>query len=155
MDQPTESNDQQQQLRRENIEEEEDKKEMTIMRQLPLESSPYLRHTDLEDYKVMGYSAEGLLSPKGGGITTATARDGSRISPRQADGDDRNLKGIENQIKSKVKMVLGVLKGKPLVTKAAAVAKYGVLPAAMIAALVYSPPDYTLPKQPPTSASSH
>ncbi|PIN05262.1 hypothetical protein CDL12_22202 [Handroanthus impetiginosus] len=51
-------------------------------------------------------------------------------------------------------MVLGALKGQPLVTKVAAVAKYGVLPAAMIAALVYSPPDYSSPKKPPHSAAS-
>ncbi|KAL0368756.1 UNVERIFIED_CONTAM: hypothetical protein Scaly_1094500 [Sesamum calycinum] len=51
-------------------------------------------------------------------------------------------------------MVLGVLKGQPLVTKVAAVAKYGVLPGAMIAALVYSPPDYALSKKPSDSGAS-
>ncbi|KZV40838.1 hypothetical protein F511_29190 [Dorcoceras hygrometricum] len=51
-------------------------------------------------------------------------------------------------------MVLSALKGEPLVTKLAAVAKYGVLPAAMLAAVVYSPPDYARPKKPsPTSSS--
>ncbi|KAL0322815.1 UNVERIFIED_CONTAM: hypothetical protein Sangu_1900800 [Sesamum angustifolium] len=51
-------------------------------------------------------------------------------------------------------MVLGVLKGQPLVTKVAAVAKYGVLPGAMIAALVYSPPDYALSKKLSDSGAS-
>ncbi|KAI3459930.1 hypothetical protein Pfo_016593 [Paulownia fortunei] len=51
-------------------------------------------------------------------------------------------------------MVLGILKGEPLVTKLAAVARYGVLPGAMIAALFYSPPDYALPKKPADSGSS-
>ncbi|CAA3024890.1 hypothetical protein CDL12_12699 [Olea europaea subsp. europaea] len=43
--------------------------------------------------------------------------------------------------------MLGVLKGEPLVTKLAKVAQYGVLPGAMIAALVHSPPDYISPKK--------
>ncbi|KAL6527204.1 hypothetical protein OROGR_016294 [Orobanche gracilis] len=52
-------------------------------------------------------------------------------------------------------MVLGgLMKGEPLVTKLAAVAKYGVLPASMIAALVYSPPDYFLRKKTADSGSS-
>ncbi|EYU36588.1 hypothetical protein MIMGU_mgv1a017608mg [Erythranthe guttata] len=51
-------------------------------------------------------------------------------------------------------MVLGVLKGEPLITKLAALAKYGVLPGAMIAALIYSPPDYSLPKKSADSGSS-
>ena len=37
------------------------------------------------------------------------------------------------------------MRGEPLVAKMAVVAKYGVLPAAMIAALFYSPPSYSVP----------
>ncbi|GER49692.1 lipoteichoic acid synthase [Striga asiatica] len=51
-------------------------------------------------------------------------------------------------------MVLGgLMKGEPLVAKLAAAAKYGVLPAAMIAALVYSPPDFVSTKKPANSGS--
>lgn len=31
---------------------------------LPMESSPYMRYTDLEDYKLQGYGTEGHLQPK-------------------------------------------------------------------------------------------
>lgn len=48
---------------------------------------------------------------------------------------------------------LNVLKGEPLVTKLAAVAKYAVLPGAMIAALIYSPPDFLSKKPQPASDS--
>lgn len=34
------------------------------------------------------------------------------------------------------------MKGQPLVSKLAALAEYAVLPAAMVAAIVYSPPNY-------------
>ncbi|KAK3232042.1 hypothetical protein Dsin_003923 [Dipteronia sinensis] len=37
---------------------------------------------------------------------------------------------------------MSFMRGEPLVAKLAALAKYGVLPGAMIAALVYSPPEY-------------
>ncbi|CAK8575044.1 unnamed protein product [Lathyrus sativus] len=37
---------------------------------------------------------------------------------------------------------MAFMKGKALVTKLAALARYGVLPGAMVAALVYSPPNY-------------
>lgn len=77
----------QQQLRREDVERE------TKVRQLPLESSPYLRHTDLEDYSLVGpATVEWQLSPKGGGATTSTAFNGGRFSPKQADAIDRKLK---------------------------------------------------------------
>nr|AFK39490.1 unknown [Lotus japonicus] len=36
---------------------------------------------------------------------------------------------------------MAFMKGKPLVTKVAALARYGLLPGAMVAALVYSPPN--------------
>lgn len=80
----------QQQLRREDVERE------TKVRQLPLESSPYLRHTDLEDYSLVGpATVEWQLSPEGGGATTtttSTAFTGGRFSPKQADSIDRKLK---------------------------------------------------------------
>lgn len=37
---------------------------------------------------------------------------------------------------------MALMRGEPLVRKLALFAKYAVLPAAMAAALVYSPPDY-------------
>ncbi|KAG8632203.1 hypothetical protein MANES_18G002601v8 [Manihot esculenta] len=37
---------------------------------------------------------------------------------------------------------MAFMRGEPLVAKLAAVAKYGVLPGAMVAALIYSPPRY-------------
>lgn len=37
---------------------------------------------------------------------------------------------------------MALMRGKPLVRKLAVFAKYVVLPGAMAAALVYSPPDY-------------
>ncbi|RZC45777.1 hypothetical protein C5167_038719 [Papaver somniferum] len=33
---------------------------------LPLESSPYVKYSDLEDYKRQGYGTEGHLQPKPG-----------------------------------------------------------------------------------------
>lgn len=42
---------------------------------LPLESSPYVKYKDLEDYKTKGYGAEGHLEPKpnhGGGTDAPT-----------------------------------------------------------------------------------
>ncbi|KAE9603355.1 hypothetical protein Lalb_Chr12g0209641 [Lupinus albus] len=38
---------------------------------------------------------------------------------------------------------MAFMKGKALVTKVAAFAKYGVLPGAMVASLIYSPPRYS------------
>uniref|UniRef100_A0A2N9EPM7 Uncharacterized protein n=1 Tax=Fagus sylvatica TaxID=28930 RepID=A0A2N9EPM7_FAGSY len=40
---------------------------------------------------------------------------------------------------------MSLMRGEPLVAKLAALAKYVVLPGAMVAALVYSPPDYYTP----------
>ncbi|CAK9178284.1 unnamed protein product [Ilex paraguariensis] len=48
-------------------------------------------------------------------------------------------------IKRNLEMAL-LMKGEPLVAKLALLAKYGVLPGAMIAALIYSPPDYASSK---------
>lgn len=78
------------QLRREDQEQERE----TKMQHLPLQSSPYLKCTDLED-KFIGYGSaiQGPLSPKGGGATTSTATaDGSRFSLGQDDAIDRKLK---------------------------------------------------------------
>jgi len=41
------------------------------------------------------------------------------------------------------------MRGEPLVAKLAVVAKYVVLPAAMAAAVIYSPPDYSFSKNNP------
>ncbi|KAL3510646.1 hypothetical protein ACH5RR_030047 [Cinchona calisaya] len=50
--------------------------------------------------------------------------------------------------------LLNVMKGEPLVTKLAVLSKYAVLPCAMIAALIYSPPDYALSKKPQSFSAS-
>lgn len=48
---------------------------------LPLESSPYVKYKDLEEYKKKGYGTEGHLEPKpnqgGGGGTDAPTLSGS------------------------------------------------------------------------------
>lgn len=41
-----------------------------------------------------------------------------------------------------------MMKGKPLVAKLAAAAKFVVLPGAMVAAVLYSPPEYKSDKYP-------
>jgi len=46
---------------------------------------------------------------------------------------------------------MAFLKGKAVVTKVAALARFGVLPAAMVAALVYSPPNYAQKQTPATT----
>ncbi|KAK9756616.1 hypothetical protein RND81_01G109500 [Saponaria officinalis] len=45
------------------------------------------------------------------------------------------------------------MKGDTMVRKLAMAAKYGVFPASMIAAFVYSPPDYVKPKRSITSSN--
>ncbi|XP_030523308.2 uncharacterized protein LOC115735964 [Rhodamnia argentea] len=58
---------------------------------LPLESSPYVKFTDLEDYKNRAYGTQGHLEPKpghGGGSTDAPTRSGSSLS-------DTNVLGVE------------------------------------------------------------
>ncbi|KAL9262944.1 hypothetical protein AKJ16_DCAP11403 [Drosera capensis] len=47
----------------------------------------------------------------------------------------------------------GLLRGEPLLSKLAMVAKFVVFPGAMIASLVYSPPDYSKPKKSLDSAA--
>lgn len=39
---------------------------------LPWEESPYLKYTDLEDYKLQSYGTEGRLRPKPGHIAGST-----------------------------------------------------------------------------------
>lgn len=46
------------------------------------------------------------------------------------------------------------MRGEPLVRKLAVLSKYGVLPGAMIAALIYSPPDYASSSKKHASAAS-
>ncbi|KAG5542723.1 hypothetical protein RHGRI_015739 [Rhododendron griersonianum] len=49
---------------------------------------------------------------------------------------------------------MAFMRGEPLVAKLAVIAKYGVLPGAMIAALIYSPPDYVSSKKHDHASSS-
>ncbi|XAR61511.1 hypothetical protein NMG60_11015956 [Bertholletia excelsa] len=49
---------------------------------------------------------------------------------------------------------MAFMRGEPLVAKLAVLAKYGVFPGAMIAALVYSPPDYASSKKRDDQSSS-
>lgn len=46
--------------------------------------------------------------------------------------------------------LMAIMRGEPLVTKLAMLAKYVVFPGAMVAALVYSPPDFASKKEEPT-----
>ncbi|XP_023535424.1 uncharacterized protein LOC111796868 [Cucurbita pepo subsp. pepo] len=64
-----EEQQQQQQL----VREKEEK--ASVEELLPLESSPYVKYKDLEEYKRKGYGAEGHLEPKpnqGGGTDAPT-----------------------------------------------------------------------------------
>jgi hypothetical protein len=47
-----------------------------------------------------------------------------------------------DRIPKKKERAMALMRGEPLVKKLALLAKYVVLPGAMVAALVYSPPDY-------------
>ena len=49
---------------------------------------------------------------------------------------------------------MAFMRGEPLVSKLAMLAKYAVLPGAMIAALIYSPPDYSSSKKPDPHSST-
>lgn len=54
---------------------------------LPMETSPYLKYNDLEDYKNNAYGTQGHLQvnpDKGGGGTDAPTITGSGLSQRQA-----------------------------------------------------------------------
>jgi hypothetical protein len=46
---------------------------------------------------------------------------------------------------------MAFMKGKAVITKVAALARFGVLPGAMVAALVYSPPNYADKQAPATT----
>ncbi|KAK9269944.1 hypothetical protein L1049_025517 [Liquidambar formosana] len=65
---------------------------------LPLESSPYVKYTDLEDYKRKAYGTEGHLDPKpgrGAGGTDAPTLSGSGLSDGQVSAiDTANRQGI-------------------------------------------------------------
>ncbi|KAL3736479.1 hypothetical protein ACJRO7_025426 [Eucalyptus globulus] len=52
---------------------------------LPLESSPYVKYTDLKDYKNIAYGTQGHLEPKPGhgGGTDAPTLFGSGLSSNQ------------------------------------------------------------------------
>lgn len=50
---------------------------------LPMQESPYVKYTDLEDYKRQGYGVEGHLQPqqgRGAGATDAPTLSGSAVS---------------------------------------------------------------------------
>lgn len=71
------------QLRKKTEEEERAEEKASKLRGLPMESSPYLKYTDLEDYKRQGYGTEGHLEPKpnqGGGGTDAPTLAGTDLS---------------------------------------------------------------------------
>ncbi|KAF4349325.1 hypothetical protein G4B88_003157, partial [Cannabis sativa] len=57
---------------------------------------------------------------------------------RRKEEDEDEYEGFELGFGEK----MAFLKGEPLIRKLALVSKYAVLPGAMIAALVYSPPDF-------------
>ncbi|KAH7511002.1 hypothetical protein ACOSP7_011329 [Xanthoceras sorbifolium] len=65
---------------------------------LPLESSPYVKYSDLEDYKRQAYGTQGHLEVKpnqGGGGTDAPTLAGTGLSQSQADlFDAANRQGI-------------------------------------------------------------
>lgn len=48
-------------------------------------------------------------------------------------------------------MGMAFMRGKPLIAKVAALATYVVFPAAMVAAVIYSPPSYTYSNDNPKS----
>ncbi|PKA54273.1 hypothetical protein AXF42_Ash000106 [Apostasia shenzhenica] len=62
------------------------------MEELPLESSPYVKYTDLEDYKQKGYGTQGHHQPvenrRTGGATEAPTLSGSGLSPAEAGAAD-------------------------------------------------------------------
>ncbi|KAG6608652.1 hypothetical protein SDJN02_01602, partial [Cucurbita argyrosperma subsp. argyrosperma] len=79
----------QQQMRRETEEEKGSVEEL-----LPLESSPYVKYKDLEDYKNKGYGVEGHIEPKPiqGGGTDAPTLSGSgfpEVAPASIDAVTR------------------------------------------------------------------
>ncbi|XP_026402432.1 uncharacterized protein LOC113298013 [Papaver somniferum] len=76
-----------------------EKKEMDaeekVLEELPLESSPYVKYSDIEDYKRQGYGTEGHLQPKtglGAGATDAPTPSGTALSGKQ---EERASKGAE------------------------------------------------------------
>ncbi|XP_042506884.1 uncharacterized protein LOC122083223 [Macadamia integrifolia] len=71
---------------------EEEKKEK-VLEGLPLESSPYVKYSDLEDYKRKGYGTEGHLEPKpgrGAGATDAPTLSGGAVAQLQGLPDNQS-----------------------------------------------------------------
>nr|DAD21372.1 TPA_asm: hypothetical protein HUJ06_022835 [Nelumbo nucifera] len=65
---------------------EEEKDKSPGGEELPVESSPYVNYSDLEDYKRRGYGTEGHQEPKpgrGAGATDAPTLSGSGLSERK------------------------------------------------------------------------
>ncbi|OVA13357.1 Late embryogenesis abundant protein [Macleaya cordata] len=53
-----------------------------LLEGLPIETSPYVKYSDVEDYKRQGYGTEGHVQPKlglGGGATDAPTPSGSAL----------------------------------------------------------------------------
>ncbi|KAL8514443.1 hypothetical protein ACS0TY_013525 [Phlomoides rotata] len=73
------------QLRREDNH-EQDREPITKLQQLPLQSSPYLKCTDLDKYKFIDYGSA-VQDHKGGGTTAPTDN-----VTRQADDIETKLK---------------------------------------------------------------
>ncbi|XP_077233432.1 uncharacterized protein LOC143875715 [Tasmannia lanceolata] len=59
---------------------------------LPVDSSPYVKYSDLEDYKLQGYGTTGHVDPvvklpeRGGGGTDGPTLSGSGLNDRQVSG---------------------------------------------------------------------
>lgn len=72
----------------------------------------------------------------------------SRVSSRGKHAASASGQAISVSEKAKGRKEMAFfMKGEPLVAKLAAIAKFGVFPAAMAAALFYSPPDYVFSKK--------
>ncbi|KAK8919059.1 hypothetical protein KSP39_PZI021701 [Platanthera zijinensis] len=63
-----------------------------LMEELPLESSPYVKYADLEDYKDKAYGTHGHLQPvenaRTGGATDGPTLSGGDLSPAQVKAAD-------------------------------------------------------------------
>ncbi|PKU79732.1 uncharacterized protein LOC110116313 [Dendrobium catenatum] len=81
-------------------EQQQGKKQMDAKgkEELPLESSPYVNYSDLEDYKQKGYGTQGHLEPvensRTGGATEGPTLSGSDLSRAQAEAvENKNRHG--------------------------------------------------------------
>nr|DAD21159.1 TPA_asm: hypothetical protein HUJ06_022622 [Nelumbo nucifera] len=83
----------QQMMRESEYEDQKMTNQKETVERLPLESSPYVRYSDLEDYKRQAYGTQGHLDPKqglGGGSTDAPTLGGGGgggLSEEQTDAN--------------------------------------------------------------------